>query len=126
MSDNTKYATIPGFENMTAQQVFDMSASHLLKQMGRSQSDSEACLYRGPNGLKCAAGVFLTDEGAEAADNSCENTWGGVVARRIAPPENESLIESLQNIHDYRRIDTWREQLKLLAECEGLDDSVCR
>lgn len=42
----------------TEQQVFDTVAKHLLTQMQQSRSTvdstSISCLYRGPNGLKCA------------------------------------------------------------------------
>ena len=137
MSDNTKYATIPGFEQLTAQQVFDMSASHLLKQMEQSllpgwseNSPNGRCFYRGENGLKCAAGVFLTEEGARECDlyDNCGSGsgWRELVHARLVPDTNESLIQRLQLIHDHYWPSEWREKLIALAADFGLDDSVCR
>ena len=138
MSDNTKYATIPGFEQLTAQQVFDMSASHLLKQMEQSllpgwleNSPNGRCLYRGDHGLKCAAGVFLTDGGAKKCDeyDDDEGSGSGWVALTIAglvPNTNVDLILRLQLIHDNYWPSEWRGKLIALAADFGLDDSVCR
>lgn len=121
------YMTIPGFEDMTAQQVFDMSAAHLLRQMVRSEKPG-ACLYRSGE-LACAAGVFLTDAGAEIADSmggSDGSPWDRVVAAKIAPSTNESLIGSLQAIHDFREPDEWRRALRLLAKEYNLNHAVLR
>jgi len=137
MSDNTKYATIPGFEQLTAQQVFDMSASHLLKQMEQSRepqvlpsAPSGLCLYRNEAGLKCAAGVFLTDAGAEECDayDNCGSGsgWGTLSDAGLVPNTNERLILHLQDTHDNHWPSEWRACLIRLAAEFGLDDSVCR
>jgi len=133
MSDNTKYATIPGFEQLTAQQVFDMSASHLLKQMEKSSFNDRPhslCAYRGRNGLKCAAGVFLTDEGAPECDdydNCGEGSgWSELVSAGLVPDTNWILIQELQKLHDECDPRYWRDRLIDLAAANSLDDSVCR
>ena len=137
MSDNTKYATIPGFEQLTAQQVFDMSASHLLKQMEQSRdprirqnAPNGLCLYRNDAGLKCAAGVFLTEERAKECDlyDNCGtgSGWKVLVEVGLVPKPNCDLIDRLQKLHDNNWPSDWREKLiTLAAEC-GLNDSVCR
>lgn len=48
---------------MTEQEIFTKVATHLLAQMARSRSgDDGVCLYRGDNGLQCAAGCLIPDE----------------------------------------------------------------
>ena len=42
--------------------LFEKIKSAMLKQKARSQSDDGQCLYRGPNGLKCAVGVLIDDK----------------------------------------------------------------
>lgn len=45
----------------TAQQVYDAVAKALLKQGKPSVDEQNHCQYRGPNGLKCAAGHLIPD-----------------------------------------------------------------
>lgn len=120
------YLTIPGFQDMSAQEVFDMSARHLLKQMQRSESSS-TCLYRSGN-LACAAGVFLTDAGAEAADSLSGpqgSPWDMVVQNELAPVTNVQLICELQSVHDYNDPIAWKEKLMDVAKDFNLNDAVC-
>jgi hypothetical protein len=48
---------------MTEQKIFDTVALHLIKQ-GKQSIDAAKgmCLYRGPNGLKCAVGCLIPDK----------------------------------------------------------------
>ena len=56
-------ATLP---QATAQQVFDQVKTHMMAQYAKSVGqNSDVCLYRGPDGLKCAAGCLISDEEAE-------------------------------------------------------------
>jgi hypothetical protein len=127
------YLTIPSFKSMSAQEVFDMSAGHLLKQGKQCQDDTETCLYRGENGMACAAGVFLTDEGAKAADNpkemlghSCPTAgWEHLVFLEAVPCKHVELIRALQGIHDYILPSGWKTRLSELADRENLSDAVC-
>jgi hypothetical protein len=45
---------------MEAQEIFDKVVNHLATQ--KVQSKGNVCLYRGPNGTKCAFGIFVPDE----------------------------------------------------------------
>lgn len=49
--------------SMTAQEVFDAVATHLLTQNARSVTEDSpgTCLYRGPEGRKCAIGALIPD-----------------------------------------------------------------
>ena len=130
MTQQSAYATIPGFEEMSAQDIFNLSASHLLKQRKRCESDEETCLYR-KDGMACAAGVFLTDEGAKKADSYADKgggglAWDAVVAAGLAPDHHTRLILDLQGVHDGSDDpELWRDQLHKLAAEYQLNSDVC-
>lgn len=111
---------------MTKQQLFDTVALHLISMDHRSggyrdrdsdkndymaepasPSDSFVCLYRAPDGSKCAAGVLIPD--AVYSPDMEGHVWGNLIAQDclsdnlphwLAKPENKSLIERLQTVHD--------------------------
>lgn len=101
----------------TAQEVFDKVYNHLMTQMMRCE-DGITCLYRGDDGLKCAAGCLIPDE--EYTMNMEEKGWSQLVANGMAPPEHERLISDLQYIHDRKQPHQWREYLSELAGNHGL------
>jgi hypothetical protein len=112
-----------------------MSARHLLRQGKQCKDDTEdKCLYLDENGMACAAGVFLTDEGAQAADNPKEKlghicssaAWQHLIDLGAVPDVNCLLITALQNVHDYTSVHTWRDNLRRTAKDFNLNDAVCR
>lgn len=139
----SKFITIPGFSKMSAQKVFNMSAAHLLKQNSMSiNSTKTTCAYRGERGKACAAGVFLTDEGAR---NYNGDSWEELILDSRIPKIHKELVDTLQSIHDgpmairnrllsksvkvrkpaqAKHVKTWPEQLRKLAQDFSLDDSV--
>lgn len=44
----------------TLQELFNIVSLHLLNQ-GQKSAHETLCMYRGPNGMKCAAGVLIPD-----------------------------------------------------------------
>lgn len=106
------YATIDGFESLTEQEVFDIAAGHLLKQMERSEI-GRGCCYRGENGLMCAAGPFLKDEHAAKCERS---SWRGLTDGGTVPDTNSVLIGELQMIHDIYAPSEWWGKLESLAK----------
>ena len=103
---------------MTEQEVFNKVWDHIITQGKQSLDDRGKCRYRGPNGLKCAAGIFLTDKQAEELDAVGE-TWGAAVQTF---PEltmfPRYLIQKLQSCHDSASIwdDDDFEFLKVFKE----------
>lgn len=84
---------------MTNQELFDFVCLNVIEQGEPSVDEKGACKYRGPNGLKCAAGFLLTDEQAEG----CEGLELGYVIDDY--PEFEdlwdvNLVSLLQLAHD--------------------------
>jgi hypothetical protein len=49
---------------MELQEAFDKIWNHFVVNSGERSFDGKACMYRGPNGSKCAIGVLISDEKA--------------------------------------------------------------
>lgn len=95
---------------MTLQEIFDRVVDHLRKQGEPSttpalHTNSVRCLYRGPNGKKCAVGALITDavysphiEGGTVSDVGVRFALG---ASGI-PDDGQtlSLLSELQDAHD--------------------------
>lgn len=106
-------ATLP---QATEQEVFDQVVTHLRKQNVVSRGPDQ-CMYRGPNGLMCAAGCLIADdEFVKRMDDGGDTSWGGLVSEGLFPEDHKELIEKFQSVHDEWRVDEWEDQFKRLAE----------
>lgn len=92
----SNFITIEGFDNLSPQEAFDMSAKHILSNGPSFNSKLNACRYGGSG---CAAAVFIREEFRDIADRKA-GQWLSVVATRLASITNIDLIMSLQNAHD--------------------------
>ena len=95
---------------MTPQEVFDAAVNGVIAQGLPSATAHRiggfTCLYRGPNGLKCAAGHLFTD--GEVA--GCETmAASSILVRSPRLEEHDVLISSLQRAHDLAAEDAFRE-----------------
>lgn len=85
---------------MTAQEIFDKVLFSLRKQ-GKASTKYGRCMYRGPDGLKCAVGHLIEDADYRPA-------WEGRSVHDLlvtgAAPEhlygNGELLSRLQHAHD--------------------------
>lgn len=96
------------------QQIFDISAAHLLKQ-GRAATDgSGMCAYRAPDGCMCAVGVLIPDH---LYDPSFEGQRVEVILSRIGLDlvkpglRADHLLTALQKIHDTSHVTSWPTQM---------------
>lgn len=48
--------------NLTKQQAFDQMVTHMRTQKGIALNDRGFCMYRSPEGLKCAVGALVPDD----------------------------------------------------------------
>lgn len=112
---------------MTKQEIFDKVASHLLTQRERSASDNGACLYRGPRGLKCAAGFLIPDD-IYTVDMEGENAEFVFTHffKLSAFREHVTLVLRLQAIHDNFGVDLWKDKLETLAKYEGISYDILK
>lgn len=118
---------------LSGQQIYDKVKAHLLKQNVRS-ADRGACLYRGPWGRKCAAGVLISDENysEDFEEAGVFHEYGttilteGVAALTQAlidsgvDPAWMDLVSSLQDIHDNAPVERWALNLAKCAKSYGL------
>ena len=79
------------------QQVFDAVVTHLYTQGKPSVSENGDCCYRSPDGLMCAAGIFLEDDVALKNQSA---TWRGIVDSGLAKENHIELINNCQSAHD--------------------------
>lgn len=101
--------TIYNLDKFTAQEVFDKVANHLLTQNKKSIDEGlDECLYRSPDGLKCAIGCLIPD------DMYKEEMEGAYIHFR-AKEEHEKLLRELQQLHDRKHPKQWRTALAVLA-----------
>ena len=90
---------------MDRQEIFDIVWDHLVtkkspKSVSRGKSNIKGndtfCMYRGPNGTKCAVGALVTDE-------ECDG-WGNMAVRDVRLPqrleEHYDFLEEMQFCHD--------------------------
>lgn len=104
-----------------AQQLFTTAATHMLQQGKKStKRHTTSCLYRGPDGLKCAVGVLITDE--EYKPEMEEKTvWelcdDDLLPERLRP--HAQMLRSLQRIHDDSKVEHWAEGIQSLAAAHG-------
>ncbi len=125
---------------MNKQEIFDKAARGVLEQGGPS-IDEDGCMYRAPNGRKCAAGHLIADE---HYNPRCENgvvdpqEYGtGYAARCVrkaliasgVPPELHLFVRSLQKAHDEVSTNAsfmsdWTSRMRDIAAAHGLNTEV--
>lgn len=115
---------------LTAREVFDRVSNHMLTQNQRA-SHASSCMYRTPNGLKCAVGCLIPDEdysdrfegityqlAIRAARPALAANLRAVVESQIGKGHTD-LLTNLQYIHDKYEPCNWPAKLQeLLATIE--------
>src|SRR3954452_25038072 len=102
---------------MTPQQIYNRVAKHLLTQNRKSvKPGTMRCLYRGPNGLKCAIGILIPNklysEDMERVPvlNLCR--FPSLKSRFDG---HYSLLCELQTVHDSHPVRSWPALLRGVA-----------
>jgi hypothetical protein len=99
-----------------AQELYDYIVEAIVKQGRPSVGDNDRCLYRGPDGLKCAAGHVIPDSFYSALIE--ENTGvlqlrlKGRLPKSLAP--HVDLISYLQDAHD--AASRWADFLRIFMQ----------
>lgn len=117
---------IPGLSKMTKQEIFDMSARHILST-GKKSYDivSKGCVYSGSG---CAASPFIRQQYLDEADEI--GLWELLVNSNKVSKHHIDFIGQLQETHDEIRepdcrfMSAWKENMKLLATRHHLSDAV--
>ncbi len=100
---------------LTEQQIFDRVVAHARKQKCKSESTGY-CLYRGPNGTKCFAGIFIPDDQYDRLIEG--NVFDSL--RHIRAPEIDPMdfffVAGFQEIHDKYDVRDWEKRFKCMAK----------
>lgn len=129
------------YRTATAQQVFNYVVLALVMQGNRSVDNNGMCLYRSPDGRKCAAGHLIPDseyypsmEGyrwTEAIDKGNEAAESCGQTPTLTKDKN-ALILALQTLHDNCKLDDdlhfdkvdFNSRCRQIAAKFGLDVTV--
>lgn len=86
---------------MTRQEMFDTAVRGVISQGAPSVDRFGGCLYRGPNGLRCAAGWLIPDDkySPELESKTVDALEG------IFPELQLEFLGALQCAHDYSSLD---------------------
>ncbi len=102
---------------MKTEEIYQRVRQHLIEQETRSENAHE-CLYRGPNGMKCAVGCLIDDEHYTADLEGLSVVRADKVTYAIAQSigrsltiEDVTLLNSLQRFHDNAKPETWHDRL---------------
>lgn len=105
--------------NMTAQEVFDVTVKHLAT-LEASCTINSHCVYNGLEGMTCAAGIFINNYDTEM--EGCD--WAKLIEWHSkssgTSDKHCELIQKLQNVHDSEPFDEWAKALLLVAFQEDL------
>jgi|SRR5579859_3548836 len=117
------------------QDLFDKVVNHLLTQKVRSEGENpfpgggrskKICLYRGPGGVKCAAGALISDryysrelEFKQVSSSAILTAISASIGRTMSAQEGV-LLSDLQYVHDSVDPSKWGTKLRDIAEYFGL------
>ncbi len=111
---------------MTKQEIFDTVVSHLRTQ-GCKALCAGNCVYRGPNGTKCAMGALIPDE---LYAERMEGMSAGMVLESYPELEkllggdrasdNGRLLTALQETHDNWDPSDWESRFEYQANKHNL------
>lgn len=120
---------------MNAQEIFDTVTVHLFTQ-GKRATENETCMYRTPEGLKCAVGVLIPDDLYHPSMDKASGNGTAIQElvrwNQFKFPEwfidNLCLLSQLQYVHDTKSnwdsTENMREELKGVAVNFELNDAI--
>lgn len=108
---------------MDKQKVFNVVKTHLLAQNAKAQDADKLCVYRAPNGRKCAIGALIPDdkyepimEGQPLSSFRIRNALEAEYGKINDMGNDLSLLSSLMDVHDGHTPDFWAATLDIIAE----------
>ncbi|MGQ7794436.1 hypothetical protein ACUN0C_18680 [Faunimonas sp. B44] len=98
------------------QEAFDFVVRHLFKKGRPAMNQEGDCLYRAPDGTKCAVGCLIPDH---LYDRSLEDNSVRFLPRKILDQlPDVNLLGDLQDVHDsaWSTRATLRDRLSVVAD----------
>jgi hypothetical protein len=121
-----KIRLIEGFSSLTKQQLFDISAKHVLGNGKPGINAGGTCVY---DGIGCAAAPFIVEEDRASA----YGTWFSV-AEAAKNEHEQDFVRKLQRCHDDAHMNTFGtgdsfikafdKKMRVLANEYGLNTEV--
>lgn len=106
-------------KTMADQELFDKVVAHLRAQNAKALDQTDACMYRAPDGKRCAAGCLILDEhyapDLEGKSAIHDGVWPRLRASGVADSQT-ALVQALQSVHDHWSVDKWESELARVAE----------
>lgn len=116
---------------MNKQEIFEKVAKHLLVQNEQSSDPIyDKCMYRDPDGRKCAVGCLIPDDKyfpmmdfmfQPLYNNSSVKHALGDAGIDVENLEIMNLLQALQSTHDSYQPEEWVKRLKSVALMHKLD-----
>ena len=111
---------------MNKQLIFDTAVNGIRKQGKRSVDDIGRCMYRGPNGCKCAVGHMIPDDKYDSFIENLPAAHPSVLQRidkkfEISDdqtPDERTFLKELQQCHDLGDFGRQPEMTEGLAQNE--------
>lgn len=106
---------------ISLQSIYNKVKKHLLNQNQKSIDADGDCVYRGPEGLKCAVGCLIPDKlyNENFEGKSARTIFEGYYSINIIgyelPKRGLDLIAELQCLHDDFSIEEWASELEQIA-----------
>lgn len=92
------YITVPGFSQMTKQNIFDRAVRHIAKTQRKSVGYNGDCVYSGSG---CNASILIREDKRKFADElDSGSAWDDLVHDDHVPDTNMEFVLSLQYAHD--------------------------
>lgn len=110
------------------QQTFDKVVSHLRAQGRQACCSSGSCMYRAPDGSRCAAGILIADEHYSPALEGRNSSTPEVIRALVDSGVSEgdlSLVDDLQAVHDGCTPQHWEGELARVARVHRLEYAPC-
>lgn len=108
-----KRITITNIHKATRREVFEFIKNHLLTQERQSKLDG-VCVYKSPQGLKCAAGCLIPDYKYRKSMEG--NRYTTLVKKYNIPPAHVKLVDEFQLLHDFAPVTSWRSRINTLEK----------
>lgn len=122
----TGFATIPGFQKMSKQRIFNLAVAHIAKTRKPSKNSSGNCSYVGSG---CNAAPLLQKNKRSPMDKI--GSWGEMVDKGAVPATNADFIQQLQDAHDTPAnsfggnfMADWKYEMTILAKRFNLSTST--
>jgi hypothetical protein len=109
---------------MTKQEMFDISAKHILAQGAQSYAVGRGCLYRGPHGRMCGFGPFIPED---KYTPELERKNAAQVIEILGLDLDPDFSCCLQGCHDAggdEFISAYKRRMRELAQRHDLDASI--